>query len=80
MAKAYLFGWCEGVKKETGKPYKMVCLAQKSDFWHGFSMEVKWCDPSFKIPDFQPGALVHFEYDSHGFIDPDCPMEVLNGR
>lgn len=79
MAKAYLLGWYSGVKKETGKAYKLLVLGDKSDAWHGFSVETKYCPPELQVPDCKPGSLVHLEYDRNGFIDKDCPITVLNG-
>lgn len=79
MAKRTFFGWTEGIKKETGKPYKLICLGVQSDRWHGYEIEIKYVPQEVRIPDCKPGALLYVEYDGNGYIDRDCEMKVLNG-
>lgn len=77
MARMYLFGWRQGVKKETGKQYQLICLGERSDDWHGFEMTVKYCDPDIKIPNCEAGTLVNIEFDKNGFIDKGSEIEII---
>lgn len=77
MARMYLFGWRQGVKQETGKAYKLICLGEQSDEWHGFDMTVKYLDPDVQIPPCEPGTLVSIEFDKNGYIDKKYPIEII---